>query len=514
MFTFEKRNDDIDDSNSIDASGFENGSSGVIVDGNKVYYNHHFHGSSHFKFNNRISNGNNIERNGSDIKYGHEKSRDFNATTAAATSTITEKENKCEIISMQRSDDDQNYSSYGKYSRRDGSNSGGTWKNHHRHEHNKNSDAHINDVSSKLTKPYSITDYPFNSDSNLNKKHFDDTMFPFDRATVAYDPRDNNIEWKTNKTNKRQSHGSNNYYDSSSPEYDAYEHNQYRKSDERHFKESTLSMRKQKLPTSKLSKYEYELSSSSMKNENHSKNHISDLDAFSLSSINKSNSKINSAATSNDNTTITATITTTAFNSNANTVSIVNTITNQTSNAQTNVCHSAKEHNSVSQFEQIASKFDKIPPKSQQSDAFRMYNPDIKESTSILSLKMHSNPCKLTLSQQQINQVNEQNQYGVTTSPVPDLRVDFFSESMNQNAQKRHSFVEITLKQIVPPLSDASPSKTFSTITSNNTINSNASGINVTSNPMDDTTSVTCTTQTPRATIVVQQVKNIILARE
>lgn len=269
-------------------------------------------------------------------------------------------------------------------------------------------------------------------------------------------------------------------------------------------------MRKQKLSTSKLSKYELTSSSSSqlvssMKNENHSKNHISDLDAFSLSSINKPNSKTNLAAISNDNTIITAK--TTTFNSNANTVSIVNTITNQTSNAQTNVCHSAKEQNSVSQFEQIASKFDKIPPKSQQSDAFRMYNPDIKESTSILSLKMHSNPCKLTLSQQQINQVNEQNQYGATTSPVPDLRVDFFSESRDQNAQKRHSFVEITLKQIVPPLSDASPSKIFSTITSNNTINSSASGINVTSNPMDDTTSVTCTTQTPRATIVVQQVK-------
>lgn len=86
------------------------------------------------------------------------------------------------------------------------------------------------------------------------------------------------------------------------------------------------------------------------------------------------------------------------------------------------------------------------------------------------------------------------------TSPVPDLRVDFFSEPMD-NTQKRHSYVEITMKQITS--SDVSPSMSSTNISIANNIG-NTAGINVTPNPMDET--VTCTTQTPRATIVVQQV--------
>lgn len=90
------------------------------------------------------------------------------------------------------------------------------------------------------------------------------------------------------------------------------------------------------------------------------------------------------------------------------------------------------------------------------------------------------------------------------TSPLPDLRVDFFSEPMD-NVQKRHSYVEITMKQMSASPSDISPSMSNTNISIGST--GNSTGINVTSNPMDETTTtVTCTTQTPRATIVVQQV--------
>lgn len=88
------------------------------------------------------------------------------------------------------------------------------------------------------------------------------------------------------------------------------------------------------------------------------------------------------------------------------------------------------------------------------------------------------------------------------SSPVPNLRVDFFAEPMD-NTQKRHSYVEITMKQI--SATDVSPTMSTTNISIANS--GSSSGINVTSNPMDDTsTTVTCTTQTPRATIVVQQV--------
>lgn len=86
-------------------------------------------------------------------------------------------------------------------------------------------------------------------------------------------------------------------------------------------------------------------------------------------------------------------------------------------------------------------------------------------------------------------------------SPKSDSRVDFFTEPVT-NIKKRHSYVEITMKQVVAPLPDTSPN-TCSSISNVG----NSTGINVTSNPMDETTaSATCTTQTPRATIVVQQV--------
>ncbi|XP_031640448.1 uncharacterized protein LOC116352191 isoform X2 [Contarinia nasturtii] len=450
LFTFEKRTDlttdDIINGCSVGGSGgggYENGCSKVIVDGNKVYY----HGSSNYKGDNKISNGN------GDARYRHDK---------------LDKENACEITTKQQQPlrlkhmndenyyDEQTYSSYSKYSRRDG-----PWKNRHGGSNKSNS-------SNKMGKLYS-NDYTvaFSSSSNAsNKKQYDDTMFPFDRATLAYDggvggSGDNNMEW----TKRNLSSYANNYYDSPSPDYDYYE--QFRSaprkstasnisSDGRLLKELTSLSRKQSM---KLSKYDHPPSPSNTNtmittntnattttknDQNHQyKNHISDSDAFSLT---KPNAKTNS--TSPDNTTI---ITTTTHN-NATSISIVN----QSSNC------SANDRNPVSQFEQIASKFDKIPSKVPSHDP-------------------HEPPA---------------------TSPVPDLRVDFFSEPMD-NTQKRHSYVEITMKQITT--SDISPSMSSTNISMVNNIGGNAAGINVTSNPMDETSTVTCTTQTPRATIVVQQ---------
>ncbi|XP_055306565.1 uncharacterized protein LOC129570867, partial [Sitodiplosis mosellana] len=451
LFTFEKRTDltttDYDDDH-INGSGYENGCSKVIVEGNKVYY----HGTSNYKSDNKISNGNGEAHR----YYRHDKLDKEDAcessSTSSSTLTTTTAATMQRLMHMTDENyyDEQTYSSYSKYSRRDG-----PWKNRHGGSNKSN----------KATKSYT-TDYAaFNSSGNSsggsNKKphHGDDTMFPFDRASMTYDSMgDNNSpEW----TKRHLSSYGNKYYDSPSPDYDYYE--QFRSaprkstasnvsSDGRLLKELASLSRKQSL---KMSNYDPPPSPSNTTNttnhttiktdQNHQfKNHISDSDAFSLP---KPNAKTNS--TSPENTTI---ITTTTHN-NATTISIVS----QSSNLS---CANDRTH-PVSQFEQIASKFDKIPSKVSPYDP---HEP-------------------------------------AATSPVPDLRVDFFSEPMD-HLQKRHSYVEITMKQI--SASDMSPSMSSTNISIANA--GNTSGINVTSNPMDETsTTVTCTTQTPRATIVVQQ---------
>lgn len=321
----------------INGSGYENGCSKVIVDGNKVYY----HGSSNYKSDNKISNGN------GDSRYRHDKLDKENACDATSSSSSTMQ--RLKHMPDENYYDEQTYSSYSKYSRRDG-----PWKNRHGGSNKSNS-------SNKTTKPYSSDYMSYNSSggsggsaSNSNKKHFDDTMFPFDRATMQYDASENSIEWT--KRHLTSSAYSNNYYDSPSPDYDYYEQfrNAPRKStasnvssDGRLLKELASLSRKQSL---KMSKYEPPSSpSTTIKNDQNLqfKNHISESDAFCLP-ITKSNAKINS--TSPDNTTI---ITTTNTHNNATSCNIVN----QSSN------NSANDRNSVSQFEQIASKFDKIPSK-------------------------------------------------------------------------------------------------------------------------------------------------------
>lgn len=345
LFTFEHRTDLTNDDNINGSGGYENGCSKVIVEGNKVYY----HGSSNYKSDNKLSNGN------GEARYRHDKLEKENACESSSSSSSTTTMQRLMHMTDENYYDEQTYSSYSKYSRRDG-----PWKNRHGSSNKSNS-------SNKATKSYPTDYVAFNSNSSSNsgsskKQHHDDTMFPFDRASLTYDSvGDNSPDW----TKRHLSSYGNNYYDSPSPDYDYYE--QFRSaprkstasnvsSDGRILKELATLSRKQSL---KMSKYEHPPSPSNTNttttttttttiktDQNHqSKNHISDSDAFSLP---KPNAKTNS--TSSDNNTI---ITTTTHN-NATTISIVS----QSSNSCAN-----HDRNPVSQFEQIASKFDKIPSK-------------------------------------------------------------------------------------------------------------------------------------------------------
>lgn len=311
----------------------------------------YYHGSSSYKCDNKISNG-----NGGDARYrGHDKltMEKENACTADTTSTMQ----RLKHLTDESYYNDQ-YSSYNKYSRRDGS-----WKSRHGSSSNKSSNS-----SNKATKPYPSEYSTYTkSGTTSNKKHSDDTMFPFDRASVVYDVGGDggNNDWT-----RRPSYA-NSYYDSPSPDGnssgDYYEkfRNAQRKStvsttsaDGRALKELS---RKQSL---KLSKYDLPPSPSSIKSyndHNHKfKNHISETDAFNLP-IAKPNTRTNSITTTDHNTinnhataSNTSTTTTTAtIHGNATTISIVNQSPNNCAN----------ERNPISQFDQIASKFDKIPSK-------------------------------------------------------------------------------------------------------------------------------------------------------
>lgn len=502
MFIYEQRNNSSDIDERIDANGFEYNSSGVIVDGNKVYYNHHhFHGSSNLQLSQRISNGNHDEHehhsNIGGTKYALHKQSNAHA------SAVNNKENKCET-SMSRDDGPMaDGVGYNKYTA--GSHDG-TWK-----KRQANNDGPMKNASKKLAKSYANE-----HDSESNEKRYDTTMFPFDRAAIAYEDQDSGGSGSSSgglerrKSGKYRMHASNNsYYDSSSPENDSsYEQSSHRKSDGRQYKEMTIVTRKkqhhqqqQQQSSAKLSKYDSHKSSMpGKKDHHHSQNHISDPDAFTTI--------ITTADATTTITTKPITKTNPMASGDCNAIQY---------DSHTNThCYSAKDHNNlVSQFEQIASKFDKMPPKTGQTEAFRMHA-DIHESASVLSLHMHANPCKLTLSQPAANANNDPYAPTANTSPVPDLRVDFFAEPHSEYAQKRHSFVEIHLKQALPNNNDPSSPKSVhscnATITTAAIINS--AGINVTSNPMDDTSASACaTSQTPRATIVVQQVnENYLIA--
>lgn len=364
LFTFDKHVDSIDE-NSYRGGGYENGGSKVIVDGNKVYY----HGSSNYKCDNKISNG-----NGGDARYrGHDKlaMEKENACTTDATSPMQ----RLKHLTDDSYYNDQTYcSSYSKYSRRDGS-----WKS--RHERHGSSSNKSSNSSNKATKPYPSEYAAYTkSGSTSNKKHSDDTMFPFDRA-ATYDAGGDGSGGGgggggggTSDWAKRPSYASS-YYDSPSPDgnsgdyYEKFRNAQQRKStasttsaDGRALKELS---RKQSL---KMSKYDLPPSPSSIKSyndHNHKfKNHISETDAFNLP-IAKSNARTNSITSTDHSTTNShatspnmhnacTTTTTATIHGNATTISIVNQSPNNCAN----------DRNQISQFDQIASKFDKIPSRS------------------------------------------------------------------------------------------------------------------------------------------------------
>lgn len=106
----------------------------------------------------------------------------------------------------------------------------------------------------------------------------------------------------------------------------------------------------------------------------------------------------------------------------------------------------------VSKFDQIASKFEQIPPK--PLDAFHHTEPELHYTSTTSSAQQQST--------------------SFTDTAVPNLRIDYFAES------KKNDTLDDSQK-----------------LTHNN-----PGAINVTSNPMD---TPVCTQ--PRATIVVQQVR-------
>lgn len=85
------------------------------------------------------------------------------------------------------------------------------------------------------------------------------------------------------------------------------------------------------------------------------------------------------------------------------------------------------------------------------------------------------------------------------TSPIPDLKIDFFSESSSLTASAFSRENETEKSDALDGCQKESSTSPFSS-KSNNT-NSNSASINLTSNPMS-----TAVVTTPRATIVVQQV--------
>lgn len=496
LFTYEQCNNSSDLDECIDANGFKHGSSGVIVDGNKVYYNHnHFHGSSNSQLSQRINNGNSCEQNST---VGGNKYASHKQSNAYASGThCADKENKCGP-SIPR--DDRSAADGAGYSRFAGLHDvSGIWKKRH-----VNADGPTKNTSKSFANEY---------DSDANDQRYDSTMFPFDRTAIAYEDQNSGGSGSSGgglerrRSGKYQMHAtsSSSYYDSSSPENDSsYEQSSHRKSDGRQYKEMTIITRKKQPQqkhqplSAKLSKYDSHKASISSKNDHHhSQNHISDPDAF--------------ITTTDATAIITNTNTSTNANTSTSTANSNKPIQNYDDHANPSHWSNATDHNnSILQFEQIASKFDKMPPKCGQSETFHM-RADIHESVSVLSLHMHATPCKLTLSQpntaQSTNSASDPYAPAGNTSPMPDLRVDFFAEPVSES-QKRHSFVEIHLKQVGAgadgPANDTSPKSVHSC----NATLTNHTGINVTPNPMDETTAaVTCTTsQAPRATIVVQQV--------
>lgn len=371
-------------------------------------------------------------------------------------------------------------------------------------------------------------------------KRFDDTMFPFDREAIGYDPQEATNEWYKNNARYLSNFGSN-QYDTPSPDYDYYESfcakatsapRKSSTSDVRLFKELTRISHKQQQDEqrakqmsagpmmaatamtsqaphypSKLSKYDNTPTSPSTSPKQlpcmtkYEQNHISDPDAFSPLPAKQINETNNSTITSITTTTTTTTTNTNNNNtsSNANSNSKPNNNNNNCCNKTTSVANTTSTttttaiENSVSKFEQIASMFDQIPPK--PSDAFR------KSSYVAAADQVHnsSNSAIGVTTPPQPTNDHQSTGYGTVSSPLPDFRVDFFAETSTneKSTQKRHSFVE----------NNGGGGGAMTTHRPSSASQHDTQPINVTSNPMDESNGCTSTTQqTPRATIVVQQV--------
>jgi Protein of unknown function (DUF2967) len=102
--------------------------------------------------------------------------------------------------------------------------------------------------------------------------------------------------------------------------------------------------------------------------------------------------------------------------------------------------------------------------------------------------------------------IHEQPANSNVTSPIPDLKIDFFAEptvmASSSSFSRENEIVKCDALDECQQLNSTSSFCSKNTASNNNNVNSNINGsINLTSNPMS---TAVCTT--PRATIVVQQV--------
>lgn len=161
----------------------------------------------------------------------------------------------------------------------------------------------------------------------------------------------------------------------------------------------------------------------------------------------------------------------------------------------------------VSKFDQIANKFNKIPPTKSSIDAFHNNTTSIKNKTaqsttssdypSVHQYHHHHHHSSI------YNNSSGSGEKIRVTSPVPNLRIDFFSEtnSSMMPSSTTTTTTALSSKQQQQQDDDAEQLEICQKNAPSSTNAGNGS-INVTSNPMDG---AVCTQ--PRATIVVQQVR-------
>ncbi|XP_055838703.1 bromodomain-containing protein DDB_G0270170 isoform X2 [Episyrphus balteatus] len=180
---------------------------------------------------------------------------------------------------------------------------------------------------------------------------------------------------------------------------------------------------------------------------------------------------------------------------------------------------SPKSHAELHRFDQIASKFDQIPPKAAaandhqyQGSNANIYGSTNNTTNSTSNLNNNNNRCSSPSNL--ANNVSSPNGSMRGTPPLPDLRVDFFSEASKLNAkssshhqlpekdhaqflqqQHHHHHQQQQQHDILDECQRLSLNASVAAATAGN-----GGPINVTANPME---AAVCTQ--PRATIVVQQ---------